>query len=59
MRWGAIGFGRWAWRQVGLLDNYNTGRGTALFDANGDGLLDVVCAPAARTARTRPPARRG
>jgi len=28
--------------EVGLLDNYNTGRGTALLDANGDGLLDVV-----------------
>ena len=28
--------------EVGLLDNYYTGRGTALFDANGDGLVDVV-----------------
>jgi hypothetical protein len=28
--------------QSGLLDAHNTGRGTALFDANGDGLIDIV-----------------
>ena len=27
---------------VGLRDESNTGRGTALFDANGDGLIDIV-----------------
>ena len=27
---------------LGLLDNYNTGRGTALMDANHDGLIDIV-----------------
>jgi hypothetical protein len=27
---------------AGLLDASNTGRGTALFDANGDGLIDIV-----------------
>ncbi len=27
---------------LGLLDNYYTGRGTALFDANHDGLIDIV-----------------
>ena len=28
--------------QIGLLDSDNTGRGTALFDANHDGLIDIV-----------------
>jgi len=28
--------------EVGLLDNHQTGRGTAFIDSNGDGLLDIV-----------------